>query len=428
MLTEPSRSRTVRFLRRYAVRMGLIVIGLGFTGYFWRDFCLWRAEGDLLQRRNASAALWMARGQWGRWQLDAPSCLLKIRAARRLLDFPEVERLLKQAATLGVRHVDLERERLLAMAQTQQFIAMQSRWDELLNDQRSDGPEIAQAYYNWCMINHRPAQAEQILVLWSQDYPQDPQPWILLGRYYQSLQKWEGSEDAYRKAWARDPKNDATLLSLANALRVRLKDEEAIRLFQNYVQRHPTDPVALRGIAQCTANRGNLSRAVEIMRECYSKNPDDFLTQHAYGELLLSSGNAAEAVSILEQAHRKVPEYANLAYTYARALKATGKGDQAVPLFAFVSESRPELDQLNDLEERLRMQPNNLELRMKLAEVTAKYVSRREGIQWYEALLQIAPNYAPAQRALAELYRSLGEQPPADVRGTIVPANSDVRP
>lgn len=407
--------------------MGCLVIAVGFVGYFWRDFCLWRAEDNLLQHRNVAATNWIARGQWGRAQLDAQSCLLKLRASRRLSDFEEVERLLKQASALGVKHVDIERERLLAMAQTHQFAAMQSRWDELLNDQRDDGSEIARAYYNWCMINHRPVQAEQILVLWQKDYPQDPEPLALLGRYYQSLQKWEGAEEAYRKAWDLAPKNDAYELALANAMRVRLKNKDAIRLFEDYIKRHPDDPDALRGLAQCTANLGDLPQAVQILRESYSKNEDDFETLLAYGELLLSSGSAAEAVSVLEKAHRKMPEYANLAYTFARALKATGRAEEAEPLFAFVARSRPELDQLNELEERLRSQPHNLELRMKIADVTARYVSRREGIQWYEALLQIAPRYAPAHRALADLYRSLGDPQRAAEHDKLIPADRDVR-
>lgn len=419
--------RGLHFLRRHAVGIALVVVLAGITCYFWRDFCLWRAEGQLLQRQPVLAMDWIARGQWGRFRLNAQACLLKIRAARRLHDFEMVERLVQQAPDYGVRYDDLERERLLAMAQTYQFLGMQSRWDDLLGDQRDDGPEIARAYYNWCMINHRPVQAEQTLVFWHKDYPQDPEPLNLLGRYYQSLQKWEGAEDAYRQARALAPNDDECLLNLANVLRIRLKNEEAIRLFDDYVERHPHDPVALRGIAQCTANQGDLARAVEIMQTSYRHNGNDFETQMAYGELLLSAGKPEQAVDVLEKAHHQVPEYANLAYTYAKALKATGKSEQAAPLFAFVAESRPELDRLNDFEERLRSHPTDLELRMKIAAVTAKYVSRREGIQWYEALLQMAPNHTPAHRALAELYRSVGKPDRAALHDQFATADPDAR-
>ncbi len=418
-LAKLVRQRDGGTLWRWVWQVGGLVVALAFACFFWRDFCFWRAEAQLLKRNPAVAADWIARSQWLRTQPDAQSCLLQIQAARRLGNFRDVESLLKQAASLGVPQAAIERERLLAMAQTNQFVAMQSRWDKLLADPRNDGPEIARAYYAWCMLNHRLVQAERTLILWSEDYPQDSEPLALLGRYYQSLLKWDGAEAAYRKSLTLSPADDSHRLSLANVLRIRLKHDEAIPLFKDYLKRHPQDINASRGLAQCFANRGDLSTAVQIMREVYSTHPEDFETQRAYGELLLSSGDATEAVAVLEKAHRAVPEYAKLSYDYARALKASGRKAEAAPLFEFVAQSQPELDRLNELEERLRIQPDNLKLRMQIAETTAKYVSRREGIRWYEAVLQIAPNYRPAHRALADLYQSLGDSKLAAAHTTL---------
>jgi tetratricopeptide (TPR) repeat protein len=111
----------------------------------------------------------------------------------------------------------------------------------------------------------------------------------------------------------------------------------------------------------------------------------------------------------LETAFRTIPEHANLAYSLARALKACGRATEAEPLFAFVTESRPQLDLVINLEKQLQTEPGNLELRMKIASITAKYVSRRDAIQWYLNLLQVVPNYIPAHEALADLYQQLGE-------------------
>jgi NAD-dependent SIR2 family protein deacetylase len=135
-------------------------------------------------------------------------------------------------------------------------------------------------------------------------------------------------------------------------------------------------------------------------------NPDDFAIQKAYGEVLLSAGDASAAVAVLEKAFQAVPEHANLAYALARALKACGRIAEAQPLFAFVAESRPQLEQLHHLEKQLRQEPENLELRMKIASVTAKYASRRDAIRWYETLLHVAPDYGPAHAALAAMERT----------------------
>lgn len=401
------RSRARRWMQ--VVSVGII---LALPLLFWQDVCLWRAEACLVQRDHLAAANWAERSQWLHWfrqEASARLCLLRIRMARRRGDFAEVESQLKRGAQLQVPFRELERQRLLALAQTGQFSLVQSRWNELLLDPRDDGPEIARAYYTWSMLNHHLDEAEQTLLLWHKDYPRDPEPWTLLGRYYQSLENWQRAEDAYRQALELDPENDEYRLSLANALLVRLKSDEALRLFEEYRRGHPNDPAAARGAAKCAANLGDLSTAVRVLRAAYERNPDDFQTQMDYGELLLSLGKAAEAVPVLEAAHRAVPEHANLAYALARGLKATGRGAEAEPLFAFVAQSRPKLDEMAELEKKLRRQPHDLELRMRIASIVATYVSRRDALRWYENLLQIAPHYEPARAALTELRRQLGE-------------------
>jgi tetratricopeptide (TPR) repeat protein len=396
-------------LSRIAVRAGCAATALGLVVYFWSDVCLWRADACLIQRNHPAAATWVKRSQWFRRETDARTCLMQIRIARRRQDFREVEHKLHEAVQLGAPGLEVQRERLLAMAQTNQFAAMQGQWALLLSQQRDDGPDIARAYYSWSMLNHNLDQAEKVLKLWHQDEPRDAEPMFLLGRFYEAQANWAGAEDSYRSAFALAPGNDEYRLALANALQVRLKTDEAVPIYEDYLRQHPDNLVALRGLALCRAADGDLQTALPLLRQALRGKPDDLETQKAYGELLLTAGDAPAAAEVLEQAHRAVPEYANLAYALARALKACGRVDEAEPLFAFVAESRPRLNELEGLERQLRKEPENLELRMKIAAVTAKYVSRRDAIRWYEALLHVAPDYRPAHAALAGLYQTLGD-------------------
>lgn len=394
---------------RIVVPLGCSIGVLGLLVYFWSDLCLWRADAQLIERKHEAAARWIEQSLWFRRRIDPGTCLLQLRVARRRQDFREVERKLQEAVQLGALRPEVERERWLAQAQTNQFAAMEEHWPQLLGDQRDDGPEIARAYYNWSMLHHNLAQAEKTLRLWHEDYPRDAEPLALTGRFYEAMVNWEGAEDAYRRASAQAPGNDDYRLSLANALQVRLKTKEAIPIYQEYLSRHPGDVVALQKLAQCVASDGDLEAAIQLLRKAMQANPDDFTTQKAYGEMLLSAGDASAAVPVLEKAYRTVPEHANLANSLARALKECGRTAEAKPLFAFVAESRPQLDQLLGLEKQLRREPENLELRMKIASLTATYVSRHDAIRWYETLLQIAPHYGPAHGALADLYQLTGD-------------------
>ena len=118
------RSRTVVCAACAGIALGLVI--------FWSDLCLWRAEASLVQRNHAAAAKWVERSQWLRREIDAPTCLLQLRIARRRQDFREVERKLKEAVLLGVPAREIQRERLLAQAQVSQFDAMQDHWPQLL--------------------------------------------------------------------------------------------------------------------------------------------------------------------------------------------------------------------------------------------------------------------------------------------------------
>jgi tetratricopeptide (TPR) repeat protein len=388
---------------------GCAAIALGLLISFWSDLCLWRADALLIDRQHETAARWVERSLWFGRSSDARTCLVQLRIARRRQDFREVERQLQLAERLAAPRPELERQRLLALAQTDQFGAMQGEWGRLLSDQRDDGPEIARAFYDWSMLHHNLPQAEKALRLWQDDYPRDPEPLALAGRFYEALVNWEAAEDAYRRASALAPANDAYRLSLAHALQIRLKTREALPIYREYLGRHPRDVTALRGLAQCLATGGELQQAVELLRQAFEVNPNDFATQKDYGEMLLSAGDAPAAVAVLESAYRAVPEHAHLANSLARALKECGRVAEARPLFDFVAESRPQLDRLMTLEKRLRKEPEDLELRMTIASLTAKYVSRQDAIRWYAALLQVAPDYVPAHEALADLYRQTGQ-------------------
>jgi tetratricopeptide (TPR) repeat protein len=295
------------------------------------------------------------------------------------------------------------------MAQTSQFGPMQGHWQDLLSDPREDGPEIALAYYTWSMLNHNLPQAQSTLELWQKDYPPDPEPSALLGLFFESQYDWMQAEVAYRRAIAIDPTNDNYRLSLANVLQQNQKIEEATPIYEDYLSRHPNHIKAIRGLAECFASRGNPEKSLSLLREAIAMDPEDFETQKAYGERLLANGESQAAVEVLEKAHQAVPEYADLAYTYACALKYCGREAEAAPLFALKAESGPSRDRMFALEKQLRYQPNNLEIRMEIAAITAKYLSRRDAIRWYKNVLELAPNFGPAHQALADLYAQMGE-------------------
>ncbi len=388
----------------------LLVAATAVVTCFWTDFCFWRAELNLKMRQPERAMNWVARSEWLRSGSSPEACLLQLRISRRLQDFGKVEKLLQDAVALGVSPREIRRERQLAMAQTHQFNAMQSQWSELLNDPRDDGPEIARAYYTWAMLRYYPGLAEKTLNLWHADYPEDAEPLFLKGRFYESQENWEGAEDSYRDACQLDSQKDEYRLALARALQERLNPKEAVPLYQRSLREDPKNVTALIGLAECEATVGNLESAVQLSQRAMAIDPDNFKVQITHGELLLAAGDAATAAAILSMAYQRFPEHSNLANSLAIAFKQCGRNEEAEPLFAFVAESRPHLDELLQLERKLQLDPDDLNLRMEIASITARYVSREDAVQWYENLLRVSPDFRPAREAMAALTRELGDK------------------
>ncbi len=400
-LSQVSRRRLIRCV-------GTLFVSVVLTGWFWSDFCLWRADANLVLRKNTAAEQWVDRSRWGR-NPAAPTCLLRLRLARRAGHYREVEQLLHQAQQSGVPDAEIRREQWLAMAQTQQFEQVSAHWQELLADPRDDEPEIARAFVVWASSRHLINEASRVLALWAQDYPDDPEPSAMQGQIAQAMNHWEGAVVGYRKALSLAPANDSYRLALAVALQNRMQLKEAADLFRACLQRMPDNSTALRGLADTYASQGELEQALAVLQDAMNRFPDDLGLHQTLGEVYLAQGADAAAVPHLERAYAAHPENADLAYSLARALKAVKRDSEAAPLFDFVAESREPLNSLKGLQERLIKHPDDVELLFRIADISAKYKSRQEAIRWLEKLLLTAPHDRAAHEALSELYRLTGD-------------------
>ena len=390
--------------RQRGVWMACIALCLGLSVWYWTDWCLWRADICLVLRDHSRAVTWIGRSRWSLRTASPKRCLLEIRLARRRGDYVEVQRKLQEADRIGVPRDEIHRERLLAMAQTNQFTEIQPYWSQLLRDPRDDEADIFRAYYTWAILRFDLKLAKATLKIWQENHPRDPEPWVLAGHYFMSVFDAERAEDGFRHALALDPNNTSYRLSLAEACSLQsAKTDQATALYREILQRQPVNVAAIRGLAECHLKKGDTQAALEALRKAITQHPDDLALHRTYGDILLAAGQFNEAAPELDRAYRVSPEDAKLAYSLARALKASGRVSESEPLFAFYAESISQVGELSALEHEIHVHPDSLEARMRIAAITAKYISRQDAIRWYKNLLRIAPEYRPAQQALTDL-------------------------
>lgn len=407
--------------REYGWRwlLGLLLLG---AGWCWPDLCVNRAAASLAQRETQMATWWLRAGGRLRLLRSSSYCLVESRLARREGRYIDVANWIRLAAAAGAAPGEVSREQWLAQAQTGQYAEMESHWADLLADPRDDEPEIARSYVTSALERHDIDNALLILRIWEQDYPKDPEPHAAAGMIYQASHAWKLAEDRFREALRRAPTHWVYRRSLANAVREQLRLDEAVGLYQECLRDHPDDLETVRGLAQTLASQGEMEQARNLLAPFAERAPENLDLQRTYGEVLLAAGDHAWAAGALRPVYAAQPEDANLAYSFGLALKGSGAVDEAEPLLNFAAESRPHVGKLKHLQEQLREHPQNLEIRLQIAEISAKYRSRKEGIRWYESALPQVPNNREIHAALARLYRQTGDNAAAARHERFLPA------
>lgn len=226
--------------------------------------------------------------------------------------------------------------------------------------------------------------------------PLDAPTYQLMGNGYAQAGQFEQAIRYYQKAVDLNPVDMLTQHNFAHcynnygvSLRNRGKWDEAIDAYRNALRLMPTLRIARTNLsdaftrkANAHSEAGELDEAVAAYLELQQLHPDEMHTRNLLGELYLKKGDYAEALSVFQHVYN-VNSNANHAlhnliaayHHYARSLSDTEDYTTAIQL----------------LEEALRLDPMDLNLRLSLA-------NAYQGAEDYE-------------RAATEISRVLAQSP-----------------
>lgn len=404
------------------------------------ELCLWRASVNIETRQHTAALRWLKAA----YPLDRDNAelhYLLARTYRRLRRFDLVRTHLKRAHELGYPVRLLEREQLIALAQTGNLAEVRDHWAELFQNAGSDGPEICEAFVKAAMVRLRIADVLRVLDAWHRDFPDDPKPFYYRGRFEQALLHWNEAAENYAEVLRRQPEHAAARFRFAQCLMKLGKFEEALRELQpltnadadswnRYAELDPIRPEHVRvHYATCLYKLGRLEEARTILERELEHNPDSPELLRELGMLELAAAdnatahespdhsqnpsgtdaNLERAVQLLRRAVELQPENYEIRYAYARALQATGRTKEAAEQFRFVNEATKPVLEVGNLTRRLLREPNNAEVRFRIGEIAYKYQSKEAGARWLKSVLELDAHHAGAHRLLAEYYAERGE-------------------
>lgn len=396
----------------------IVIVALLMTAVFLLrpavvELAVWRGRSCLEDRAHERGLSWLT---WAEW-LDgnhAEVQFLLAKANRRLGRFDILETHLKRAHELHWDVRQLEREQWIALAQTGQYAAVSRHWPELLTDAGADGPEICNAYVTECLGQFRLNDALRVLTAWEADFPADPQPHFLRGNVWDSLKKPTAAAEEFVRALELAPERTDIRQQLARSLMRQLRIAEAEEHLQRCLKADATNTAAAVARAICLQKLNRIDEARKLLQSQLRLHPDNLEALLVLGDLELAAGRPSEALRHLKRAVEIEPVDREIRFNLATALEAVGEKEAAAKEFAFVNEATKPMLRLSKLTEQLLTEPDNIELRYEIADITWKYKSHTDGARWFLSLLELAPAHGPTHRALAEHYRLLGDATRAD--------------
>ena len=400
-------------LRRATTWLSLLVLaGVGLRLLF--EVSLWRTQVALENRWHTAADRWMVTAHV--LGFLAPSDvsqaelhLLLARTHRRMKRFDRVSPHLQQALDAECDLQLVEREQWLALAQTGQFEQVGPHLAELFQDAGSDGPEICSAYVALLLSRFRTALAMQILHVWEADYPDDSEAPFQRGRVEFVLQNWPKAIEGLSQSLELDSLRLDARLMRAQARIKLVQFEEAMNDLKFVLAQRPDDLTARVAQATCLSNLSSVEQAREVLTGVLADDGENAAALSQLGRLELQLGNQAAALPHLEQAARIRPEDTDTRYALARTLQAMGRKQDAAPHFQFVTDATRELLKLGPLVEQLVAEPDNVDLRYRVAMITWKWKSRDDGEKWLRSVLEYDPHHAATHTALIHLYEAAND-------------------
>lgn len=179
-----------------------------------------------------------------------------------------------------------------------------------------------------------------------------------------------------------------------------LRYEDALSHLDRVVDLAPGDLEAPLARANCLINLGRVSEAKEQLQDFSASHPRNCDGLEAPGRLELRTGDIPAAVQHLSSAVQLRPEDAELRSILGRAQRVAGDLETAEENLAYCEAAEKDLTRLRDLRVELGQRPADADLLMDIGEITYRWKSRKEGVEWFQRALAVDPSYQGALECL----------------------------
>jgi predicted Zn-dependent protease len=300
---------------------------------------------------------------------------------------------------------DTERDDALRAAKEDRFAQAEPGLKAALA-RNPDDAEVVEALARGHLKGEAASAAEPYLVRWVELRPDDRDGRRLLFEYYRKAKSLEKAYPHGQKLLDLDPADAKLRHSLMGQAFSTGRFDEADTYCTALLRAQPGDRDLRAMKAQILRARGDLAGAARVLDQLLADLPGFTPAMLSRGILYLETGHPDKAVPLLREVFRTDrARQRGAGYHLAMALERTGDTAEAARVTAEVRR----LQDVANVEEALRNQPDNLDLAARLGDELLAAGHTADGLKLLGTVIERAPTFAPAHRALAAHYERTGD-------------------
>ncbi len=252
--------------------------------------------------------------------------------------------------------------------------------------------------------------ARELLNHWVKVSPGGAKPYLWLAEIDRRTDTLPDEAVAhYKAALERDPSLVEARLGLAEVLWAAKRSSEASEEFAAYLKAKPDDAKGHLGAARAAKDLGDDASVESHLRSSLELAPDDPMALKELGSLHQRRNKPAEALAALDRAY-KVDRYdAEVLYQRGLLLARLGRGPEAVQAQREAAKLRDDQAKLLEVQNKLLKDPNNPELRGRVARWMFEHGQADEAARWARMILERKPGDPAMNGLLAEYHEGRGE-------------------
>ncbi|XP_068133728.1 protein O-mannosyl-transferase TMTC1 isoform X2 [Hyperolius riggenbachi] len=282
-------------------------------------------------------------------------------------------------------------------------------------------PHNAKVHYNYANFlkdQNRKEEAIEHYRIVLRLYPQHPSALNNLGTLTSNA---TAAEEYYRQALAVSPQHSRALFNLGNLLRNQGRNEEAELVLRESLLQGPFFADAYSSLGSLLADQKRFLEAEEVYQTGIKNCPDSSDLQNNYGVFLVDIGAAQKAVSHYHQAlhlrphhhvamlnlgrlYRSLNQNNEAVKWYKKALQISKDIDVIAPLGALYYNTGKHDEALNLYKEAVEVHPDNVQLRLSLAQVQTVMGQMDEAEILAQQIADDSPDCLECYRLLSAIY------------------------